>query len=232
MAKCDREFRARAAIFDLDGTLLDTLDDLADSMNETLSQMGFPTHPTHRYRYFIGDGVEELARRVLPEGRRDVEVVRLCAEKMVACYQGRWANKTRPYGGVMEVLHRLTEAGVPMAILSNKPQDFTSLTVTHFFGQVPFFAVVGASQERPKKPDPSSALEIASGFSIPPESIFFLGDSEVDIRTALAAGMFPAGATWGFRGGSELTDAGSMALLEKPADCLKFFALDGRRHGH
>jgi phosphoglycolate phosphatase len=211
----------KAVLFDLDGTLLDTLSDLATSMNSVLARFDFPTHPREAYRYFVGDGVEALARRVLPEERRTPATVRRCVEAMRAEYQEHWADTTKLYQGIPELLDALAGRGLRLNILSNKPDDFTRLTVDHFLPRWPWSQVRGVSPETPPKPDPRGALAIAEQLGLEPRQFLYLGDTNTDIKTALACGMYPVGALWGFRTATELTEAGAKALLENPEQLLE-----------
>ena len=210
-----------AIIFDLDGTLLDTLEDIADSMNSTLSHYGFPEHDLDSYRYFVGEGVEMLVRRSLPEGKLDKGFIDQCISKMKEEYGKRWANKTRPYPGIPAMLDALTSGGVIMAVLSNKPEEFTKLVIASLLPHWHFPIVLGSGASYPKKPDPTAALMVAQTVKIPPQEFLFLGDSSIDMKTAVNAGMHPVGALWGFRTADELTASGAQALLEHPADLLK-----------
>ncbi len=213
--------RYQAVLFDLDGTLLDSLDDLADAMNEALGQLGFPPHPSSAYRYFVGDGVEELAARALPEGHRDQTTIIQCFQRMRAIYRHRWNVKTRPYPGIPELLNGLTERGLKLTILSNKPDEFTRAMVEYYFASWPFSLVAGQKEEVPRKPDPAGALAIAEHLGIAPERFLYLGDTNTDMKTARAAGMFPVGVLWGFRGAEELRANGAEILIESPLDLLK-----------
>ena len=149
--------RYHAVLFDLDGTLLDTLEDLADSTNAALRAQGFPEHPLAAYRYFIGDGVENLVRRALPPERLDAASVARLAEAMRGEYFVRWAVKTRPFPAIPELLDALTARGLPMAVLSNKPDNFTRLCVLRLLPRWRFEVVLGADAGMPKKPDPAAA---------------------------------------------------------------------------
>jgi len=213
-----------AVIFDMDGTLLDTLEDIADSMNLVLSRMGFPDHDLEAYKIFVGDGVETLARRVLPKKSLSDELVTICVEAMREEYGRRWHNKTRPYPGISELLDALQERGIPMTILSNKLQEFTQIMAAHLLPRWSFPAVLGARPSVPKKPDPFAAQEIARLLQLPPEHILYLGDTGTDMKTAVAARMVPLGALWGFRTAEELTASGAKVLLEKPLDLLSHLA--------
>lgn len=212
----------KAALFDLDGTLLDTLEDLGDSMNAALAAMNLPDHPMEKYRYFVGDGVEELVRRCLPSDRRDDRALAAeTARHFRLEYGNRWSHKTHPYDGVNETLIALARGGLRLAVFSNKPDDFTRAVVTKFFPDTPFAAVVGAKPGIAKKPDPAAAITIASQMGIKPADFLYVGDTNTDMKTAVAAGMYPAGALWGFRTADELLASGAKVLLAKPLDILE-----------
>ncbi|MFH0963847.1 MAG: HAD family hydrolase [Planctomycetota bacterium] len=210
----------RAVLFDLDGTLLDTVDDLADSMNCALARLGFPGHDTAAYKRLVGDGVEHLARGALPDGRRDKKTVAQCLAAMRDEYGKRWANKTRPYAGIPELLDALTSRGVPMAVLSNKLDDFTKIITASLLGKWRFSHAAGARPGVRRKPDPTEALRIARDMAVPPADFLYVGDTGTDMRTANAAGMFPVGALWGFRDAQELLEGGARTLIEKPVELL------------
>jgi len=209
-----------AVLFDLDGTLLDTLDDLADSMNFALGCMGFPSHDREAYRYFVGDGVVEMARRALPPECRDDGVTSRCIALFRHEYSRRWNAHTRPYEGVPELLDGLTGRGMAMAVLSNKPHDFTELCVRELLGRWRFAAVIGVSETIPPKPDPAGSLTVARALGLEPGRFLYVGDTGTDMRTATAAGMFPVGALWGFRTADELLANGARILLESPPEVL------------
>jgi phosphoglycolate phosphatase len=215
--------RFGAVIFDLDGTLLDTLADLAASMNQVLRQLGLPEHPLAAYRNFVGDGMVNLARRALPlEERRD-EVVAGAAAALRAVYNQRWQQQTKPYPGIPKLLLALSWQGVKLGVLTNKPDDLAHTMVRTYFPDIPFAAVAGAQPSRPLKPDPAGAEALAREFALPPAAIVFVGDSGVDMQTAGTAGMFAAGALWGFRPAAELRAAGAQILVPTPADLLSLF---------
>jgi len=210
----------KSVLFDLDGTLLDTLDDLADSANFALRQLGFPEHKRESYKYFIGDGVEALVRQVLPENRCDAATMAEYAASLRKEYGQRWSHKTRPYEGVAELLDALTDREIPMAILSNKPDEFAKLCVARLLSRWQFAATIGAGPSLPRKPDPAGALEIAGQLRLDPAEILYLGDTGTDMQTAVAAGMFPVGVLWGFRAADELTAHGAEVLIGKPLELL------------
>jgi phosphoglycolate phosphatase len=212
----------RAVIFDLDGTLLDTLDDLADWMNAVLALMGYPGHPRDSFRYFVGDGARKFAERVLPEDARTPEIIAECVALMAKEYDRRLSEKTRPYDGIPGLLDSLTNMGIKKAILSNKPSMPTLFVVKKLLSRWEFDRVYGADPPGiPVKPDPAGALRIADELEIPPDEILYLGDTNTDMRTAVSAGMFPVGAAWGFRTRAELESAGAKAIAESPPDVLR-----------
>ena len=210
-----------AFIFDLDGTLLNSLDDLADAANEALAARGLPGHPVQAYRFFIGNGTRMLMRRAAPEGTAEPGLAEL-VEDLHENYAANWADKTRPYVGIVPMLGRLSSFGLPMAVLSNKPHDFTTLCVGRFFPDIAFDRVQGCPEGGKPKPDPSLALDIAGKFGVQPERVLFLGDSSVDMDTARAAGMTPAGALWGFRTEEELKAHGAKILIDAPEQIFSF----------
>ena len=207
-----------AVIFDLDGTLADTLADIADAMNHVLAQHGFPTHATADYPKWIGGGVRALVEGALPEGAR-VDV-----DEAVAAFRARYGahilDKTRPYDGIPDVLAALAARGLPLAVLSNKPDPATREVTGKLFPDVPFREVRGDRAGTPKKPDPTAARAIAASLGIAPEACAFVGDSGVDVETAKRASMRAIGVLWGFRGRDDLEAAGADAIAERPADLL------------
>lgn len=218
--------RGRAVIFDLDGTLVDSLEDLADSMNAALQQHGYPVHPVDSYRYFVGDGIRELARRVLPAGQLDEAELTKMVQAMSAEYEQRWNVKSRPYAGISALLDRLGELGLPIAVLSNKPDLFTQKMIANLLPRWQFAPVFGARAGVPVKPDPQGALEIAATWGISPAEIVYLGDTATDMKTAVAAGMQALGATWGFRTREELVSAGARWIVNHPLDVMDW--IEGR----
>jgi phosphoglycolate phosphatase len=210
----------QAVIFDLDGTLLDTLEDIGDAVNRVLSARGFPVHPIDAYRFFVGNGVAKLIARALPEDKRDAETVRSCLEAYRADYSRHWNVKTRLYDGVSAMLDALTTRGLKLAILSNKPHDSTQECVREFLSTWSFDAVIGGRDGVPLKPDPAGALAIAHTLGIPSAAFLYLGDTAVDIKTAIAAGMTPVGVLWGFRPMEELRESGAQVLIEQPLEIL------------
>ena len=214
----------KAILFDLDGTLLDTLSDLAHSVNEVLSRLGYPVHPVEAYRFFVGEGIETLIRRALPEGYAATdEQVKEIIIMMEKVYGRRWVEHTRPYDDIPEMLTWLEQRQVPKAIISNKPDLFTRVMVRELLPDWQFKVVRGAMPGVPKKPDPAVPLEIARRLGAPPRRLMFVGDSSIDMLTAGAIGAYPVGVAWGFRPVRELLDNGAEAILNSPLDIIKLF---------
>jgi phosphoglycolate phosphatase len=212
----------KAVIFDMDGTLLDTLQDLADSMNQVLKRFGYPEHPREAYKYFVGQGMDILVRKALPPEHLYESLIPQCIEAMREEYGKNWDRSTRPYPGIPELLDALTQKEIPMAILSNKPHDFTQFVAARLLAKWTFPVILGARPGVPKKPDPAGALEIADILKLSPKEILYLGDTGTDMQTATAAGMFPVGVLWGFRTESELLAEGAKVLIERPQELLKY----------
>ncbi|MDR1172068.1 MAG: HAD family hydrolase [Bacteroidales bacterium] len=208
----------RAVIFDLDGTLADTLEDIADNMNRVLSEKGFPTHEYDAYRFYVGNGLKNLVARCLPESARTDAVIAACHDRMVAEYNVNYINKTRLYDGIPELLDALSSQHVKMAVLSNKADPLTQKICSELLKKWEFAAVMGANERFPRKPSPASALYISERMGIMPANTCYLGDSDVDMKTAIAAGFYPVGAGWGFRPKEELAESGAKHIIDHPMD--------------
>lgn len=211
----------KAVIFDLDGTLLDTLEDIADAANSVLTQFGFPTHPVDAYRYFVGDGVGKLIDRILPEEHRNEATLKKCLEAMREAYIRHLNIKTKPYDGIPDLLEKLKVKGLKLGVLSNKPDNLTQRCITEFFGSEMFDPVIGQREELPKKPDPAGALLIAREWKLGPSEILYVGDTATDMQTASSAGMYSVGVLWGFRTKEELVANGAKTVISHPMDLMK-----------
>jgi len=209
-----------AVIFDLDGTLLNTLEDLADSTNRVLRNLGYPEHDLQAYKYFVGNGIEALVERALPEPQRNEKNLLHCIELMKSEYAGRWTNKSHPYPGIPELLEGLIDSGYQVNILSNKADEATQRIVAKLLSPWRFNIVQGAGTNAPKKPDPTAALSIAAQMGFSPHKILFVGDTSIDMQTARASGMYGIGVLWGFRPADELIAGGARILLNDPRDLL------------
>lgn len=204
-------------VFDLDGTLIDSLEDLAESTNRALAQNGFPRHPTQRYRTFVGDGVGLLVRRALGSAATPEN-----EEKILAGfnreYAVHYADHTRPYPGIPEALRALAQKGVRCAVLSNKPDNFVKEIVSRMFPDFPFAWVQGKAEGFARKPDPASLLHILQSLAVPKNRVLYIGDSDVDIETGRNAGVETCGVAWGFRGRAELAAAGASHVADAPGE--------------
>lgn len=207
----------RAVIFDLDGTLVDSLEDLADCVNTALAASSLPEHPLAPYKYFVGMGLENLIRSAVPKGTPE-PVVTAVKTRYKEEYSRHWARKSRPYDGIFPMLERLAAMGIPMAVLSNKSRIFTGDFVRRFFPEAPFVTVQGSPDGGTAKPDPAMALAIAAQLDLPPASVAVMGDTRVDMETAVNAGMLPVGVLWGFRPEGELLEHGARIILSRPED--------------
>lgn len=210
-----------AIIFDLDGTLLDSIGDIAACGNEALVVCGFPALHVDLYKGYVGNGVAHLARKVLPEGKRDDETVR----RFLVVYQELYSTgchvKTKPYPGVPELLSAITQRGVRMAVVSNKRDELTKACVAELLPNFPFAEVRGESEHTPAKPDPRGTLDVVRQLGVLPERCLFVGDSEVDAETARRAGMRFVAVEWGYRSRAQLQAAGAERFVREPAELLQ-----------
>ena len=210
----------KALIFDLDGTLLDTLEDIAAAANRVLETMNMPTHPVKDYRLFVGNGMESLLTKILPEQQRTPPTITKAVSRFQEDYSKNWYVKTSMYDGIAEMLNTVEAEGYPSSILSNKPEEFTRPCVEQLLPNWRFSHIFGQRQDVPKKPDPQAALEIARKLNLEPSDILFVGDSSVDMKTATNAGMDAVGVLWGFRSAEELRESGARYLIGHPRELL------------
>ena len=209
-----------AVLFDLDGTLIDTLNDIGDAVNRVLSKKNFPIHANSVYRKFVGDGSKVLIERALPEQYRKDDIIDACHKEYIYNYSQNYNVKSKPYPGIPHLLDALTENGLRLAILSNKPDAITQKCIKTILPTWNFDVVFGQRDSIPRKPNPQGALETAKIMSIPPSHFLYLGDTAVDMKTAVSAGMFPVGVLWGFRPLMELKENGACAVIEEPMALL------------
>jgi len=208
-----------AVLFDLDGTLLDSLKDIANAMNLVLEQHGFPPHPVEDYNHHVGDGMDTLARRVLPPGEAgNTDLRARIIREMKRTYSDTWYHWSAPYPGIHDLLQTLAATPLKLGVLSNKPEEFTTVIVEHFFPLTPWTALRGARPGIPIKPAPDAALDIAREWELPPEQIVFVGDTSTDVLTAVNAGMPCIGVTWGFRDRDELLAHGAKWIVDHPSE--------------
>ncbi len=208
----------KAILFDLDGTLTDTLSDIADAMNRALSLHGLAQWRREDYRYLVGNGARVLAERAV-RGRSDA--VNDVLGSYQAWYETHSMVKTKPYEGIPELLEALCAQGYSLCVLSNKPDADTKRIVAHFFPNIPFASVRGQRPGIPTKPDPASALATAENLGLQTADFCYLGDTSIDMTCARRAGMMPIGVLWGFRDEKELRDSGAAHIIQKPEDLLQ-----------
>ena len=209
----------KAVIFDLDGTLLNTIDDLATSTNYALERNGYPTHELSVYPYYVGNGVAKLLERALPEQARTPENVALLRRDFVAYYDRHNTDMTRPYPGIPELLATLRQREIVLAVASNKYHEATLRLIDHYFPGM-FRIVMGQREGVPPKPDPTVVYDILSATGISKNDTLYVGDSGVDMATAANSGLHSVGVTWGFRPKSELQQFGAMYMIDSPAELL------------
>ncbi|MDR2933552.1 MAG: HAD family hydrolase [Oscillospiraceae bacterium] len=208
------------AIFDLDGTLLDTIDDLADACNYALKKQGFPVHPVNPYKYFVGTGVMNLIRQALPAGARVDETVLRVKEDYDAYYAAHAQDKTKPYPGIVRALETLQERGVKIGVLSNKPHIYTcSLTNFYFPGLVD--VMFGQREGVPHKPDPAAVFDMMRIMDVQNDEGFYIGDTSTDMQTGKNAGLYTIGVLWGFRTRDELEKHGADSIVDNSDDLIK-----------
>lgn len=191
-------------IFDLDGTLLNTIADLANSTNYALSRLNYPTHPVEAYNFMVGNGINKLFERALPEGEKTEENVLSVRKVFLEHYDQHNADESRPYPGIPELLKKLQDEGKMVAVASNKYQAATQKLVTHYFPEINFVAVFGQREGVKVKPDPTIVYDILTLANVNKEEVLYVGDSGVDMQTAIHAGVTSCGVTWGFRPRTEL----------------------------
>lgn len=210
-----------AAFFDLDGTLLNTLDDIGSACNRMLAAHGFPEHPLPAYATMVGNGFTRTVERALPPdiyAKLSAEEREALAAEARAQYAAHLRDHTVPYTGMSEALAALAESGLKLAVLSNKPDAWTVKLIRHFFPEIPFALIRGARPDCPLKPDPQAPRAMLAGLGLEATRCAYVGDSDVDMQTARNTGMLPVGAAWGFRGADELMRAGARLLAAQPAE--------------
>ncbi len=204
----------------MDGTLADTLTDIANSMNRVLQERGYPVHPVEDYKYLIGRGLENLVSSSLPKESRLPSIITACLASLIEDYRDNCLVHTHLYPGIESLLFRLQEMGLKLAVFSNKADDLTQIIVQSLMPGIRFVKIVGARPDYPKKPDPSGARLISDFLEISPEQMIYLGDSDVDMLTARGAGMLAVGVLWGFRTKEELLLNGADHLLSDPSELM------------
>ena len=210
------------AIFDLDGTILNTLDDLADSLNHVLAQHGFPQHTADEVRMMVGNGILNLIKRALPNGTEQATVEAVCAD-FNAYYKLHSADKTKPYEGITEMLEQLKARGVKLAVVSNKADYAVQDLCVKYFGGI-FDAVAGEKTGVPKKPAPDGVNNILAQLGIERKNSVYIGDSDVDLQTAANSAMDCIAVNWGFRDEKLLRENGAKVIVSSPKEIAEIIA--------
>ena len=210
----------KAAIFDMDGTLVNTIEDLADSVNEMLAIHNFPLRSLEEVRKFVGNGARKLLERALPKNV-EKNFIDEALKTYDECYSRHLLNKTKPYAGIMDLLKILQEKNIPLGICTNKQNFAAQIIAEKILSPIKFQKVYGDEKNKPRKPDPTRALEIAKNLKVLPEEVAYFGDTAVDIETAKNANFLSIGVTWGFRPKSELEKSGAKIIINNPLEILK-----------
>ncbi len=213
----------RGIIFDLDGTLINTIEDISNAMNHALADEGFPGHSYETYMVYVGDGLRVLAARSIPGELKSDELIDRITGKMTAYYREHCLDRTSLYNGMPEILDFLEMNNVPKCILSNKKDDLTRLITGKLLSKWSFVKILGMTDEIPPKPAPDGALYLAGRMNLAPLDVLYLGDTGTDMDTAVQSGMYPVGAAWGFRGIDELKSHGAGFIAHRPMDIREFF---------
>ncbi len=211
----------KLAIFDLDGTLLNTIADLGASTNYALKQLGYPTHELNKYNFMVGNGIDLLFERALPEGSKSTENVAKMRKIFIEYYQNNITTHTTPYDGIIELLDTIHKSGIKLAVASNKYQLGTTTLVEHFFPNIPFVAILGQRQGIPTKPDPHIINDILSVCPAEPTEILYVGDSGVDMKTAQNANLIACGVSWGIRPVEEIKAYNPEYIVNHPSEILE-----------
>ncbi|RED44091.1 phosphoglycolate phosphatase [Winogradskyella eximia] len=220
MGKKDKNIKFKAVIFDLDGTLVNSLQDIADAMNTVLKSYNYPTHSYEKHQSFIGSGIRSLVSKSLPLAHNDEQQVERCLHAMIEVYRDNCTNKTTPYDGIIELLDNLVSRDIKLSVLSNKADELTK-KITHALFPNYFDPVIGLTSELLKKPNPFTVIEIAKNLGIKAEEIIYVGDTGIDMQTATNANMYAVGVLWGYRPKEELVANGAQYILSHPLDIMK-----------
>lgn len=219
MISVEKQIQYKAVIFDLDGTLVNSLNDLADSVNIVLASYNLPTHDVESYKYRVGNGIRKLMQRSLPDDKQDLLDEAL--EKFKAVYARHNMDKTRPYESITELLEKLCAQNIKLGVCTNKHDEAAKVIIKALFGEDIFDEIIGDKQGLKRKPDPGKVLAMAQNWNLQPQEIAYLGDSGVDMQTAVNAGMLAVGVLWGFRTETELKENGADILISSPLELLQ-----------
>lgn len=212
----------KLVIFDLDGTLLNTIDDLGMAANHMLAELGLPKHHLEQYPFMVGNGITKLIERALPAEYRNADQIAAAREIFLGYYGEHCMDLSRPYPGIPELLQELTARGVKVAVASNKYQAGVSKLIGHFFPAIPWTAIEGQRAARPTKPDPAIVYDIMAVAGVTPGQVLYVGDSGVDVDTAARAGVDCVAVSWGFRPRTELIEHGATRIIDHPFRLLQY----------
>lgn len=212
----------KLVIFDLDGTLLNTIDDLGFASNHALAEAGMPTHHISSYPHFVGNGITKLIERVVPSDQNTPEIVARLRKSFVEFYDEHNTDHTAPYPGINQLLEELTARDIAVAVTSNKYQAATTKLIGHYFPDIPWVAVEGQTEGMPVKPDPSIVFKVLSTHPTPKAEVLYVGDSEVDMVTARRAGIESVGVTWGFCSVRVLAETYADHIINAPTELLQY----------
>ncbi len=217
----------KAVLFDLDGTLVNSLEDLAFAVNRAINAIGYPTHEVEAFKYFVGDGIPMMIKRALPEEHRDEQTVARVREIFDEYYSVHYADKTYAYDGMVELVDTLKAKGYIVAVVTNKAQDMADIVVKGLYGER-FNLIFGQRAGIPAKPDPTAALMAMEQLGVKPEECVFIGDSGMDVATAVNSGAVPVGELWGYRKEDELLQNGAKYIINNPTELLKIIEDESR----
>lgn len=209
-------------IFDLDGTLLNTIADLAQATNQALAQLGYPTHEVEAYNYFVGNGINKLFERALPENSRTTDNILRVRSLFIPYYNAHNADLSKPYAGISELLHQLQDMHIHLAVASNKYHEATCALTAHYFPDIRFSSVLGQREGVPSKPHPQIITDTLNVCSVTADEVLYVGDSCVDMETGLNARITTIGVSWGFRPRAELESYRPHAIIDRPDQLLSY----------
>ncbi len=210
----------KAVIFDLDGTLVNSIEDIADAMNSVLKQHNYETHDYESYKTFVGRGLRKMCELAMPQNVRSNEQIDKCLEQLMEIYSENCVNKTRPYNGIRELLEELKNRDIRVAVFSNKVNELAQKVVYTIFADYKFDIVIGSGGAIPRKPDTTGIDYICNQMNLSLDDYLYVGDSGVDMQTATGAGIYAVGVLWGFRDMEELLENNADVVIEHPMDLL------------
>jgi phosphoglycolate phosphatase len=220
----------KGVLFDLDGTLANTQEDIADSMNKVLSQHNFPKHNYAEYKYLVGKGLKKLVENSLPENERDITTISICLKEMQTAYKSNCINKTALYPGIFEMLKKIESLNIPIVVFSNKDHNLTKIVCNYLLEGIKITEVLGYTDRFPRKPDPAGVIYLSTKLGVSPKDIIYIGDTDVDMQCANRGNMIATGVLWGFRTEKELIENGAAHIAKKPSDIISIIVNENNSH--